>query len=100
STCGNRPARIDNSPVPPKKCKHFVTSYRFGESMSSWNHSRISTALSWLLVGILGAVEGLYGRTQYLGDWLCYLNVSRAVSSLDWKGIFDPMWNAGYPILV
>lgn len=68
--------------------------------MSSWNHSRISIALSWLLVSIFGVVEGLYGRTQYLGDWLCYLNVSRAVSSLDWRGIFDPMWNAGYPILV
>lgn len=55
---------------------------------------------SWALVGVLGAVEGLYGRTQYLGDWISYLNVSRAVSRLDWKGIFDPMWNAGYPMLI
>jgi hypothetical protein len=45
-------------------------------------------------------VEGVYGRTQYLGDWISYLNVSRAVSGHDWKGILDPMWNPGYPALV
>lgn len=49
---------------------------------------------------LLGALEGIYGRTQYLGDWISYLNVSRAVSVLDWKRIFDPMWNPGYPALV
>lgn len=55
---------------------------------------------SWFVVSVFGAVEGLYGRTQYLGDWISYLNVSRAVSSHDWKGIFDPMWNPGYPALI
>ncbi len=59
-----------------------------------------STTLSWLVIGVLGALEGLYGRTRYLGDWLSYLNVSRCVSNLDWKGIFDPMWSPGYPMLV
>ncbi|MGA2672920.1 MAG: hypothetical protein ABSE99_06790 [Terracidiphilus sp.] len=48
----------------------------------------------------MGAVEGVYGRTQYLGDWISYLNVSRSVSSNDWRGIFDPMWNSGYPALI
>jgi hypothetical protein len=56
--------------------------------------------MSWLVVGTIGALEGIYGRTQYLGDWISYLNVSRAVSALDWRGIFDPMWNPGYPALV
>ncbi|MGD0939056.1 MAG: hypothetical protein ABR905_05030 [Terracidiphilus sp.] len=28
------------------------------------------------------------------------MNVSRAVSSHDWKNVFDPMWTAGYPALV
>ena len=60
----------------------------------------MSTALSSLLVAALGAVEGVYGRSRYLGDWISYLNVSRAVSALDWRAIFDPMWNPGYPILV
>lgn len=60
----------------------------------------VSGAISWLIVVMLGAVEGIYGRTQYLGDWISYLNVSRAVSAFDWKGIFDPMWTPGYPILV
>ena len=56
--------------------------------------------LSWLVVTGLGCVEGLYGRTQYLGDWISYLNVSRAIAALDWPAIFDPMWNPGYPALV
>src|SRR5260370_779166 len=60
----------------------------------------VSRAVSWLIVGTLGAFEGIYGRTQYLGDWISYLNVSRAVSGLNWKGIFDPMWSPGYPVLV
>jgi hypothetical protein len=56
--------------------------------------------LAWLLIMILGAWQSVFGRTQYLGDWICYLNVSRAVSALDWRAIFDPMWNPGYPVLV
>lgn len=56
--------------------------------------------LSWLIIGGLGVLEGLYGRTQYLADSISYLNVSRAVSHLDWKRIFDPMWAPGYPVLV
>jgi len=60
----------------------------------------LNIILSWVLVGLLGGIEGVYGRTQYLGDWISYLNVSQAVSSLDWRGIFDPMWNVGYPALV
>lgn len=68
--------------------------------MLATRRARYSGYLSWLLVGAIGAVEGIYGRTQYLGDWISYLNVSRAVSVLDWRGIFDPMWSPGYPVLV
>jgi len=78
----------------------FIASFKTRvENMVLRNHSGSAT-LSWLVIGALGALEGLYGRTQYLGDWISYLNVSRAVSSLDWKGIFDPMWNPGYPVLI
>jgi hypothetical protein len=59
-----------------------------------------SETLSWLAVAGVGCVEGLFGRTEYLGDWISYLNVSRAVSALDWPAIFNPMWNPGYPILI
>lgn len=68
--------------------------------MSVWRRSACSAALAWIIVAVLGAIEGLYGRTQYLADWISYLTVSHAVSALDWKGIFDPMWNPGYPALV
>ena len=59
-----------------------------------------SVTLPWLAVASAACVEGLFGRTQYLGDWISYLNVSRAVAALDWPGIFNPMWNPGYPLLV
>lgn len=68
--------------------------------MTFWKRDRIHLTLSWMLVGLSGAVEGLYGRTHYMSDWVSYLNVSQAVSSLDWKDIFDPMWNPGYPALI
>jgi hypothetical protein len=61
---------------------------------------KATPVVCWIVVCTIGAVEGIYGRTQYVGDWISYLNVSRAVSALDWKGIFDPMWSPGYPILV
>jgi hypothetical protein len=64
------------------------------------NRPDVNRAMSWLVVGTLGAFEAIYGRTQYLGDWISYLNVSRSVSALEWKGVFDPMWNPGYPVLI
>jgi hypothetical protein len=54
----------------------------------------------WVAVTVVGGLEGLYGRTQYLADWISYLNVSRAVAALDWPQIFNPMWSPGYPALV
>lgn len=69
--------------------------------MPASKHSRWLLALSALMVvAIPGFVEGFYGRTAYLADWVSYLNVSQAVSHHDWKNIFDPMWNPGYPALV
>lgn len=74
---------------------------RFGAVSEGGVHFSIArAALPWLAVAAFGMVEGLFGRTQYLGDWISYLNVSRAVSSLDWPAIFNPMWNPGYPLLI
>ena len=58
------------------------------------------TGSAGLVIGLLGALEGKYGRTQYFGDWISYLNVSRSLSAFHWKASFDPMWNPGYPALV
>jgi hypothetical protein len=66
----------------------------------SLSRASVNVVVSWLVIATLGALEGMYGRTQYLGDWISYLNVSRAVSALNWRGIFDPMWNPCYPALV
>ena len=56
--------------------------------------------VTWLIVGLAGAVDSVYGRTQYFADWISYLNVSREITALNWRGIFDPMWPPGYPALV
>ena len=66
-----------------------------------WEKLRLRTAaLAWVVIAVLGAVEGIYGRSRYVGDWIAYLNVNRAVSDLDWRAIFDPMWSPGYPSLI
>ena len=67
---------------------------------TTWPSLKNGVAISWLVVGAAGLLEGAYGRTQYLGDAISYLNVSRAISAFDWAGIFDPMWNPGYPALI
>lgn len=67
---------------------------------NKWSPGSVNLVLSWIVIGILGMVEGLYGRTQYYGDWISYLNVSWAVSNVDWREIFNPFWNPGYPALV
>lgn len=63
-------------------------------SRSSW------VVLSWIAVGVLGAIEGFYGRTIYLNDYIAYLDVSRAIDRHDWVGALNPMWSPGYPFLV
>jgi hypothetical protein len=65
-----------------------------------WPTENVHLFLSWIVVGILGVVEGIYGRTQYYADWISYLNVSWAVAHIDWREIFNPFWNPGYPALV
>jgi len=62
--------------------------------------SRFHRLISLALVAFLGGIDALYGRMNYSGDFLCYLNVSQAVSAHRWKAAFDPMWSAGYPILI
>jgi hypothetical protein len=69
-------------------------------ALASSSGRRAISLVLWLFVGTIGALEGMYNRTQYMGDWISYLNVSRAVSAGDWRRIFDPMWNPGYPALV
>ena len=46
----------------------------------------------------LGAFEGVYGRVEYSGDGISYLNVVRAIHSGDWQAVFSPYWGLGYPL--
>lgn len=77
-----------------------ISSVSGTESVTGFHPFRLGVLFSWVAVGAVGAVEGIYGRTQYLGDWISYLNVSRAVSAHHWKAAFNPMWSPGYPALV
>ena len=63
------------------------TTERIGNPENSFQHEtpralrrqRLHLVFSWITVGLLGGVEAVFGRTQYLGDWISYLNVSQAV---------------------
>jgi hypothetical protein len=77
--------------------------WRFYVDSGAMNNSQFrvgSVILSWLAVAVLGAIEGFYGRTIYLNDFIAYLDVSRAIGRHDWLGALNPMWPPGYPLLV
>ena len=48
----------------------------------------------------LGILEGMYGRVDYSGDAIPYLDMARAIHSGDWKLAFNPLWGLGYPLLI
>lgn len=62
--------------------------------------------LPGLLLGLFfaGALECWYGRTDkgavYGSDAVQYLDMSRALSSGDWKLAMNPLWGLGYPLLL
>jgi len=49
---------------------------------------------------VFGAFEGVYGRVEYSGDAISYLNVVRAIHGGDWHAVFSPYWGLGYPLLL
>jgi hypothetical protein len=53
-----------------------------------------------LLVFALGVLEGWYGRFDYTGDALAYLDVSKAISRGDWALALSPYWSIGYPAVL
>jgi len=59
-----------------------------------------------LLLGLFfaGTLECWYGRTDkgavYGSDAVQYLDMSRALSSGDWKLAMNPLWGLGYPLLL
>ena len=53
-----------------------------------------------LLLLILGAIEGWFTRTNFATDAISYLDISRAIPAGNWKLVFNPLWSAGYPLLL
>ena len=60
----------------------------------------LSLLLFLFIVLPLGLVEGWYGRVDYSGDAIPYLDMARAVHSGDWKLAFNPLWGLGYSLLI
>jgi hypothetical protein len=56
--------------------------------------------LPLVLLLLLGWFEGAYGRSDYAGDAISYLDLSRAISSGQWKLAFSSLWGFGYPLLL
>ena len=57
--------------------------------------------LSSLVVLLLfGAFEATYGRGDYSGDAISYLDLSRAISDGHWRLAFNSLWSIGYPLLL
>jgi hypothetical protein len=49
---------------------------------------------------LLGAFEAAYGRSDYSGDAISYLDLSHAISEGHWKLAFNSLWSIGYPLLL
>jgi len=45
-------------------------------------------------------LEGQYGRVDYSGDAIPYLDMAQAVHADDWKLAFNPLWGLGYALLI
>ena len=53
-----------------------------------------------LFVLPLGLIEGWYGRVDYSGDAIPYLDMARAIHNGEWKLAFNPLWGLGYVLLI
>ncbi len=67
-------------------------------------HRHAFTALTTLVVLLLGALEGWFGKTDsgdlYGSDAVQYLDCARAITRHDWHSALNPLWSQGYPTLL
>jgi hypothetical protein len=60
----------------------------------------LAVSLFIFIVLPLGVIEGQYGRFDYSGDAIPYLDMARAVHDGQWKLAFNPLWGLGYSLLI
>ena len=67
-------------------------------------HRHTATALTTLVVLLLGIFEGWFGKTDsgdvYGSDAVQYLDCARAITRHDWHSALNPLWSQGYPTLL
>ena len=75
-----------------------------GAAQTVASQGRIAIALTTLLVLLLGAIEGWFGKTDsgdiYGSDAVQYLDCARAISRHDFHSALNPLWSQGYPTLL
>ncbi|MCE0522524.1 MAG: hypothetical protein LV480_06400 [Methylacidiphilales bacterium] len=67
------------------------------------NHRPGNLCLAFLAgIPVMGwaAVEDWFGRFDYAGDAIAYLDIAKAVSRGDWSLAFSPYWSIGYPLII
>src|SRR6202453_2502545 len=57
-------------------------------------------SLAGLLVVGTGVLEDWYGRFDYAGDAISYLEMARLIRSGDWHAALNPYWSPGYPFIL
>jgi hypothetical protein len=56
--------------------------------------------LTGLLVAALGTWEDWFGRFDYAGDAISYLDIAKAIRHGEWSLALNPYWSIGYPMIL
>jgi hypothetical protein len=72
-------------------------------TMQCMSHRARDLGWGFLLMALvigMGAMEDWYGRFDYAGDAISYLDISNAIAHGEWHLALNPYWSIGYPLLV
>lgn len=97
STVPSSSAGTDPTPTVPSPARPGGASRQL--SAGSFRSRALDIGMVIVLV-VLGVAEGWTRYPLLASDAISYLDISRAIPSLDWKLIFNPFWGLGYPVLL
>jgi len=70
----------------------------------AWMNSKLKNLFLAFLIGsvVVGAaaVEDWYGKFNYGGDAIAYLDIAKALRHGDWTLALNPYWSIGYPMIL
>jgi len=68
--------------------------------MSERTKNLLSGFLAGMLVAALGTWEDWFGRIDYAGDAVSYLDIAKAIRHGEWTLALSPYWSIGYPMIL